>query len=77
MRLGSHLGEEGYGNVGPLGLGDGAFNGYMVYFFLVIYALSLGIKIGVGTSGDCEDCVVSGEGVILLLGFLDLWWRWR
>jgi hypothetical protein len=58
-------------------LSDGAFDGYMVYFYVVISALPLSVKIGVGTSSDCEDCAMSGEGVTLLLGFLDLWWRWR
>jgi hypothetical protein len=71
------LAEEGYGNVRPLGLSDGAFNGYMVYFSVIISALALGVKVGVGTSGDCEDCTVGGECIILLLGFLNLWWRWR
>jgi hypothetical protein len=49
----------------------------MVYFSIVTSALSLSVKIGVGTSGDCEDCTMSGEGVILLLRLLDLWWRQR
>jgi hypothetical protein len=57
--------------VRPLGLSDGAFDGYMVYFSVVIYALSLSVKIGVGSSGDCEDCGMSGKGVVLLLGFLN------
>jgi hypothetical protein len=43
---------------------------------LIVYALSLGIKIGVRTSGDCEDCVVGGDSVGLLWRLLDLWWRW-
>jgi hypothetical protein len=58
-------------------LSDGALDGYMVYFSVVISALPLSVKISVGTFGDCEDCAMSGEGVILLLGFLDLWRRWR
>jgi hypothetical protein len=67
------LGGEDYGNVGPLGLSDGAFDGYMVYFSVVISALLLGIKIGVRTSSDCEDYAVNGEDIILLMWFLDLW----
>jgi hypothetical protein len=63
--------------VGPLGLSDGAFDGYMVYFLVVISMLPLGVKIGVGTSGDYEYYTMGGEGIILLLGFLDLWQRWR
>jgi hypothetical protein len=70
------LGGKGYRNVWPLGLGDGAFDGYMVYYSTVISTLMLSVKIGVGTSGDCVDCAMSGEVVILLLGFLDLWQRW-
>jgi hypothetical protein len=60
-----------------IGLSDGAFDDYMVYFSVVISALLLGVKTGVGTSSDCEDCAVGGEGIIFLLGFLDLWQRWR
>jgi hypothetical protein len=41
--------------MGPLGLSDEAFDDYMVYFLIVISALPLGVKVGVGTSGDCED----------------------
>jgi hypothetical protein len=59
--------------VGPLGLSDGAFDDYMVYFPIVISVLPLGVKAGVGSSSDCEDCTVSEEGIILLLGFLNLW----
>jgi hypothetical protein len=39
--------------------------------------LSLGIEVGISTSSDCEECVMGGESFILLLVFLDLWWRWR
>jgi hypothetical protein len=69
------LGGEGYGNVGTLGLSDGAFDGYMVYFPVVISTVLLGVIIGVGTFGDCEDCAMGGDDIILFLGFLDLWWR--
>jgi hypothetical protein len=61
--------------MGPLGLDDGAFDDYMVYFPIIISALPFCVKVGIGTFDDCEDCAVSGEGVILLLGFLDLWRR--
>jgi hypothetical protein len=44
----------------------------MVYFPVVISTLSLGVKGCVGTFGDCEDCTVGGEGIILLLVFLNL-----
>jgi hypothetical protein len=67
------LDGEGYGNVGLFGLGNGAFDNYVVYFSIVISALSLGVKVSIGTSSDCQDCAVSGEGVSLLRGLLDLW----
>jgi hypothetical protein len=56
---------------------DEAFDSYVIYFSVVIFALSFGIEIGVGASGNCEDCVMGGEGFRLLWGFLDLWQRWR
>jgi hypothetical protein len=62
--------------VGPFDLSDGAFDSYIFYFSIVISALSLGVKIGVGTSANCEDCDVGGKGFRLLRGFLDLWQRW-
>jgi hypothetical protein len=64
-------------HVGPIGLSNGAFDSYMIYFFVVISALSLSVKVGIGTSGDCEDCAMSGEDISLLWGLLDLWQRWR
>jgi hypothetical protein len=62
--------------VGPFGLGDGAFNNYMIYFSIVISVLSLGVKIGVGASDNCEDCAMGEKGFKLLWRFLDLWRRW-
>jgi hypothetical protein len=58
-------------HVGPIGLSNGAFDSYMIYFFVVISALSLSVKVGIGTSGDCEDCAMSGEGISLLWGLFD------
>jgi hypothetical protein len=69
------LGGEGYGNVRPLGLGNGAFDSYVIYFSVIVPALSLGVKISIGTSGNYKDCVISWEGFILLRGFLGLWQR--
>jgi hypothetical protein len=71
------LDGEGYGNVGPIGLGNGAFDNYVIYFFVVVSVLSVGVKVSIGTSDDCEDCAMSGEGLSFLLRLLDLWWRWR
>jgi hypothetical protein len=53
-------------------LGNRAFNDYVIYFSVIVSALPLGFKIGIGASGDCKDCTVSWESFILLLGFLDL-----
>jgi hypothetical protein len=63
--------------VRPFGLGDGAFNNYMIYFSVIILVLSLGVKIGIEAPGDCKYCVVSWESFVLLLRLLDLWRRWR
>jgi hypothetical protein len=63
--------------VRPFGLGDGAFDSYMIYFSIVISVLSFGVEIGIGVSGDCKDCAMSWKSFILLLGFLDLWRRWK
>jgi hypothetical protein len=57
-------------------LGDRAFDNYMIDMPIIVSMLSLGVEIGVGTSGDYKDCVVGGEGVRLLRRFLDLWWGW-
>jgi hypothetical protein len=56
----------------PHGMGNGAFDRYMIYFSVVVSALSLGVKVGIRNSGDCKDCAMSWEGFILLLGFLGL-----
>jgi hypothetical protein len=63
--------------VRPLGLGDGTFDNYMIYFLVIISMLLLGVKIGIGASSDCKDCAMSWKNFHLLLGFLDLWWRWK
>jgi hypothetical protein len=45
--------------VRPLGLGDEAFDSYMVYFSVIISASLLAVKIGIGAPGDCKDCAMS------------------
>jgi hypothetical protein len=67
------LGREGYWIVRLLGVGDGAFDGYMIYFSVIVSALSLGVKIGVGASDDFKDCIMIWERlhfVARALGFL-------
>jgi hypothetical protein len=63
--------------VGPFGFCDGTFDRHVVYFSVVVLSLSLAFKVCIGASGDCEFCAMGWEGFILLLGFLDLSWRWR
>jgi hypothetical protein len=59
--------------VGQFSLSDGAFDSYMIYFYIVISALSHCVEIGVGTFGYCEICAMGGKGFRPLQGFLDLW----
>jgi hypothetical protein len=71
------FGREGYGDVRLLGLCDWTFDNHMVYFSIVIPALSLAFNVYVGSLDNCEDCATGWEGFALLLGFLDLQQRWR
>jgi hypothetical protein len=63
--------------VRPFGLSKGTFNNDVIDLPVIVVALSLGVKVSVGTSDNCEDCVVGRKGVSLLHSFLDLGWRWR
>jgi hypothetical protein len=64
--------------VRPFGLSNWAFDSYMIYFSVVVSALSIVVKVGVGTSDNCGDCAIGGEGIGLLRSLLDLWqWCWR
>jgi hypothetical protein len=56
---------------------NGTFDGDVIDVPVMITMLSLGVKIGIGTSDNCDDCAVCGESVSLLWRFLDLRWRWR
>jgi hypothetical protein len=47
--------------VGPFGLSNGAFDSYMIYFSIVIFAPPLGVQVGVGTFGNCENCSRDGK----------------
>jgi hypothetical protein len=64
--------------MGPLGLSNGAFDSYVIYFSVIVLVLLLGFKVGIGASDDCKHCTMSWESFIFL-GFLDLWrmWGWR
>jgi hypothetical protein len=48
----------------------------VIYFPVVVSALLLGFEVGIGAFGDYKDYAMSWESLILLLGFLDLLWRW-
>jgi hypothetical protein len=71
--------RKGYGDVRPLGLCEWTFDNQMVYFSIVISALSLALKVCVGTPGNCEDYAMGWESFALVLGFQDLrrMWRWQ
>jgi hypothetical protein len=56
-----------------LGLSNGAFDNYMIYFSVIVSALSLGFKVGIGASDDRKVYTMSWESFVLLLGFLNLW----
>jgi hypothetical protein len=59
-----------------LSLGNGVFDSYMIYFSVIVLMLSLGVKVDIGTSGNCKDCAMGWEDFVWLLGFLGLWRRW-
>jgi hypothetical protein len=69
--------EKGYEHVEPFGLGNMTFNNDVIDLPVIIVMLSLGVKIGVGTSSNCEDCAMGGKIVSLLRRLLNLRWRWR
>jgi hypothetical protein len=47
--------------VGPFGLSNGTFDSDVIDLPVIIMMLSLGIKVGIGTSGNCEDCAMGGK----------------
>jgi hypothetical protein len=63
--------------VRPFSLSNRTFDSDVIDLPVIIVALSLGVKINIGASGNCEDCAMGGEDVSLLWRFLDLRWRWR
>jgi hypothetical protein len=42
----------------------------MIYFYIVISALSFGVEISIGASGDCKDCVMSWKKLHFVAGIL-------
>jgi hypothetical protein len=55
----------------------GTIDSDVIDLLVIVMAMSLGVEVSVGTSGNCEDCAMGREGVSLLQRFLDLGWRWR
>jgi hypothetical protein len=54
--------------VGPFGFGDRTFDNHVVDLYVVVSLLPFIVIVDVGTSSDCEDCIM-GEKVV------DLLWR--
>jgi hypothetical protein len=48
--------------VRQLGLGNGAFYDYMIYFSIIVPSLSLGFKVSIGAFGDCKELWICGGG---------------
>jgi hypothetical protein len=61
--------------VGSFGLGNRTFDDDVINLAIIISVLALGLKISIGSFGDCQDCAVGVESVGLLRRFLDLWQR--
>jgi hypothetical protein len=61
--------------VKPLGLGNRALERYIIYFFVVVSALPLGVGFGIGATNDYEDCAVGWEsfGFACVLLFCSGW----
>jgi hypothetical protein len=58
--------------MGPFGLGDGAFNDNVIDLSVIVSLLVFVIKISVGASGNCENCVMGEKVVGLLRRLMDL-----
>jgi hypothetical protein len=58
--------------MGPFGLGDGAFNNNVIDLSVIVSLLLFVIKISVGASGNCENCVMREKVVGLLRSLMDL-----
>jgi hypothetical protein len=52
--------------VRPFDLDHGTFDDHMIDLSLIVSSLSVVFKIGIGASGDGEDCAMGGEVVSLL-----------
>jgi hypothetical protein len=52
--------------VGPFGLCNRTFDGDVTNLPVINMTLSLGVEIGIRTSGNCKDCALCGESIGLL-----------
>jgi hypothetical protein len=50
--------------VKPLGLGNRAFDRYLIYFSIVVSALSLGVGFGIGATNDCKIMLWVGRASV-------------
>jgi hypothetical protein len=64
--------------MGPFGLGNGAFDSYMIDLPVIVCAISW-YQNRCWNPRNCEDCATGGEGVRLFWRLMDLWqmWWWR
>jgi hypothetical protein len=51
--------------MGPLGLGNRAFDRYIIYFPMRVSALLFGVEFGIRATDDCEDRSMGWEGFTL------------
>jgi hypothetical protein len=58
--------------VGPFGFGDRTFDNHMIDLSVVVSPLPLVHEVGIGASGDGENCAVGGKDVALLRRIVDL-----
>jgi hypothetical protein len=57
--------------VGPSDFGDRTFDDHVVYLSVVVCPSPLIFEVGIGASGNSEDCAVGGEVFALLWWFTD------
>jgi hypothetical protein len=60
------------GYVGPFGLGDWTFDSHMIDLLVIVHLLPLVVEVGIGASGDGEDCAMGVNIVGLLCRLTDL-----
>jgi hypothetical protein len=56
----------------PFGFSNRTFDGYMIDLSVIVSLLPFIVEVGVGASGDGEDCAMGGKVVGLLRRLSDL-----